>query len=339
MHPSSFDKMAAFRRDYLDARRDEPLVIVDLGSNDINGSYRPLFAQPAWTYKGVDVVPGENVDVVLKSPYHWREIGTASVDVVISGQTFEHTEFFWETMLEIARVLKPHGLCCIIAPSSGPVHRFPIDCWRFYPDGLRAVARYAGLEALEARTQWTDLEQYDFESNKWHESILVARKPPEPFGKRLRRKLHGWLKRYLSMVDWNPESVVQVHFSGGGIHSEENSVCAHVGQDAWKNVSFILPKGARCALLRIDFMSPLGAIDIASIVVKSQERTVFAAKDGRDFETITIAGDAQRLAHPKFLRVQITGTDPQLYLPGLSELPEGESLAVHIRLCVRTKIR
>jgi hypothetical protein len=104
-------------------------------------------------------------------------------------------------MLEIARVLKPEGLCCIIAPSSGPVHRFPIDCWRFYPDGLRAVARYAGLEALETRTQWTDLEQYDFESNKWHESVLIARKSPEPLRKRLRRKLRAWLNPYLSVVD------------------------------------------------------------------------------------------------------------------------------------------
>ena len=46
MHQSSFDKMTAFRRDHLEARRDEPLVIVDLGSQDINGSYRPLFALP-----------------------------------------------------------------------------------------------------------------------------------------------------------------------------------------------------------------------------------------------------------------------------------------------------
>jgi len=32
------------------------------------------------------------------------------------------------------------------------------------------------LEVLEARTQWEDLEQYDSESNKWHDSVLVARK-------------------------------------------------------------------------------------------------------------------------------------------------------------------
>lgn len=177
MHQSSFDKMTMFRRDYLEARRAEPLVILDLGSQDINGCYRPLFGLPPWKYIGVDLAPGANVDVVLSDPYDWREIAPESADVIVAGQTFEHTEFFWETARQITRTLKPNGLCCIIVPSSGPEHRFPVDCWRMYPDGLRAVARYAGLEVLVAETQWDDLPQYDNESNKWHESILIARKP------------------------------------------------------------------------------------------------------------------------------------------------------------------
>ena len=176
MHQSSFDKMTAFRRKYLEERRAEPLVILDLGSQDINGSYRPLFAIPPWQYVGVDLAAGNNVDVVLSDPYDWREISPESADVIVAGQTFEHTEFFWETARQIARTLKPNGLCCIIVPSSGPEHRYPVDCWRMYPDGLLAVARYAGLEALEATTQWEDLPEYDNESNKWHDSVLIARK-------------------------------------------------------------------------------------------------------------------------------------------------------------------
>ena len=89
MHQSSFDKMTAFRRDYLEARRAEPLVIVDLGSQDINGCYRPLFALPPWKYVGVDLAPGLNVDVVLSDPYDWREISPESVDVIVAGQTFD----------------------------------------------------------------------------------------------------------------------------------------------------------------------------------------------------------------------------------------------------------
>jgi SAM-dependent methyltransferase len=176
MHQSSFDKMTAFRRDHLEGRREEALLIVDLGSQDINGSYRPLFALPPWRYLGVDLAAGNNVDLVLKDPYDWQELAPESADVIVAGQTFEHTEYFWETMRQIARTLKPGGLCCILVPSSGPEHRFPLDCWRMYPDGLRALARYADLEVVEASTQWEDLPEYDNESNKWHDSLLIARK-------------------------------------------------------------------------------------------------------------------------------------------------------------------
>jgi SAM-dependent methyltransferase len=169
--------MADFRRKYLSGREDERLTIIDLGSQDINGSYRPLFENATWRYIGVDMAAGANVDVVLADPYDWRELEPESADVIISGQTFEHTEFFWLTMQQIARALKQNGIVCIIAPSSGPEHRFPVDCWRVYPDGLRALARYAQLEVLECWTQWDDLPQYDNESNKWHDSVLVARKP------------------------------------------------------------------------------------------------------------------------------------------------------------------
>ena len=192
--------MAAFRREYLGGRERERLAILDLGSQDINGSYRPLFAEPAWRYLGVDMAPGNNVDVVLRNPYLWNEFAPGSFDVIISGQTFEHTEFFWLTMQQIARALKPGGICCILAPSSGPEHRFPVDCWRIYPDGFRAVARYAGLETLQATTQWDDLPEYDNESNKWHDSTLVARKP-DTSAKPLLSQPARWLRLLADRLD------------------------------------------------------------------------------------------------------------------------------------------
>lgn len=196
MHPSSFDKMADFVQKYLYSRREEPLVILDLGSQDFNGSYRPLLDHAPWRYLGVDMAPGKNVDVVLRDPYYWREIEAGSADVIVSGQTFEHTEFFWLSMREMARALKAGGLLCIIAPSAGDEHRYPVDCWRVYPDGLRAATRYVGLETLETSTQWSDLEEYDNESNKWHDSVLVARKPHEKLRTRWQRESGRWLSRW-----------------------------------------------------------------------------------------------------------------------------------------------
>jgi hypothetical protein len=167
--------MIGFRDRYLSARVQEPLRILDIGSLDVNGSYRELFSVSPWVYTGLDMGAGKNVDVVVHTPYVWREVASASADVVISGQAFEHIEYFWITMLEIARVLKVGGICCILAPSSGPEHRYPVDCWRFYPDGLTALAAFARLEMIEAVTQWENVG--DAESDLWHDSMLVCRKP------------------------------------------------------------------------------------------------------------------------------------------------------------------
>lgn len=133
MHASSRDKMRRFVDQHLGHRREQALVVHDLGSQDVNGSYRDLFDAPRWRYVGMDMVAGDNVDLVLRTPYAWREVASNSVDVVISGQALEHVRYVWITLLEVARILKPGGVCCLIAPSSGPEHRYPVDCWRFYP--------------------------------------------------------------------------------------------------------------------------------------------------------------------------------------------------------------
>jgi SAM-dependent methyltransferase len=176
LHLSSKDKMKLFKERYLSGQEGRDLSIFDLGSMAIGGSYRDIFSEARWRYTGLDLTKGENVDLVLSDPYNWLEIDSESVDILVSGQAFEHIEYFWETMREIARILKPGGLCCIIAPSGGPEHKYPLDCWRFYPDGFRALSRYAGLELLEVTTQWK-AEGYSDGSDMWHDTMFVGRKP------------------------------------------------------------------------------------------------------------------------------------------------------------------
>ncbi|ESA33023.1 sam-dependent methyltransferase [Leptolyngbya sp. Heron Island J] len=188
MHLSSLHKMKAFKEKYLNDLIGKEIKVLDLGSQDVNGSYKPIFDIPGWQYIGVDASPGKNVDVILTSPYHWSQFARSSIDVIISGQAFEHIDFFWLTALEMRRVLKDDGICCIIAPSSGPEHRYPVDCWRFYPDGLKALANFAGLNPLEVYTQWDDVEDYTDGSNAWHDSVLIAKKSQLSFRREL--KLH-----------------------------------------------------------------------------------------------------------------------------------------------------
>ena len=124
-----------------------------------------------WSYTGLDLRKGNNVDIIIENAYDWKEIDENSYDVVVTGQALEHMEFFWLTMEQINKVLKPGGLCCIIVPSTGPVHRNPYDCYRFNEDGVRSLAKYVKFEILESGTTTDEI------SDPWYDSFVIARKP------------------------------------------------------------------------------------------------------------------------------------------------------------------
>lgn len=175
MHQSSYIKMESFIRDFSNTKTISKKKVLDFGSYDYNGSYRSLFDDEKWEYIGVDLQEGPNVDLKVKNPHDWDEINSNEFDLVISGQAMEHCEFFWIVFQEIYRVLKPNGYTCIIAPSSGPEHRYPVDCWRFYPDGMRAICKFVGLEVVSVQTEW-DPPNYTDGSEEWRDTTLIAKK-------------------------------------------------------------------------------------------------------------------------------------------------------------------
>lgn len=177
MHLSAYDKACVFRAAYLAAYEQSELTVLDVGSAMVEGqdlANRMAMDNPAWRIIGLDIEPWRNVDVVVADPYDWQEVASASVDVVTCSEVFEHAEYFWITILEIARVLKPNGLAFITSPGGGPRHRFPVDCWRFYDDAFPALARYAGLNLLEAQVQWVPAYRKGIQ---WRDSSAVMQKP------------------------------------------------------------------------------------------------------------------------------------------------------------------
>jgi SAM-dependent methyltransferase len=173
VHDESFNELRRCVDKYLD--RKKALTIVDVGSMDVNGCYRPLFDSPAWRYIGLDVGAGKNVDIVLEDPYRFP-LKFHSADVVISGQAFEHIEFFWLTWMEMVRVLRPGGLAILVLPQNIAEHRYPVDCWRFLPDSMNAFARHGGLTVEEVRNYSYVLDP-TAEWLKFYDNIGVFRKP------------------------------------------------------------------------------------------------------------------------------------------------------------------
>lgn len=167
--------------------------VLDVGSSDVNGSYRNLFAARDVDYIGADLNEGRGVDVLLSDPYK-LPFEAASMDLVLCGQMLEHCEFPWLSIREMMRVLKPEGLLFLIAPSSGPIHQYPVDCYRFYPDAYRALAKDAGCHLIDVwlddKGPWNDLvgvlahETCSAREHKcelpWEVALEAWRPPPSP---------------------------------------------------------------------------------------------------------------------------------------------------------------
>lgn len=94
---------------------------------------------------------GANTEVseAAAGPVHVSEDvlpwANGAFDVVVSNATLEHSPRFWLAAAEMARVLKPGGLMAVGVPAfvEGaavfPVHRYPVDCYRFGVDAVPAL--------------------------------------------------------------------------------------------------------------------------------------------------------------------------------------------------------
>jgi len=112
--------------------------VLDVGSFDVNGSYRVDVEKRGWSYTGVDLREGPNVDHVMKDDVH-LPFRNGSFDIVISGSTLEHVERPWLLIPEMVRVLRVGGMLAIITHWQYPHHPYPKDTFRFLPDGLTVL--------------------------------------------------------------------------------------------------------------------------------------------------------------------------------------------------------
>jgi hypothetical protein len=141
-----------------------------------------------------------------------------------------------------------------------------------------------------------------------------------------------WQDGSIRQTAFAQQTIVQVFHTRDGAHREEDSVCARIGHESWKEISLSLPAGSGAAPLRIDFVSAFTTIDLTSIAVSSSSGEHYRAEASRAFDLICVGGDGKREPPGECLRLKITGPDPQLYLPILNIPETVEQLVVRLRL-------
>lgn len=141
---------------------DEPITVLDMGGQDLNGSCRGLF--PAAEYVALDVAPGTGVDIVADAAT-W--IPDRAYDLVLSTEVFEHTPD-WSAMCKTAfEACRPGGVFVVTCagpgrhPHSGRIAG-PIQPGEYYQNldvaGLRGGLEGAGFAEVHVQQAGQDLQ-------------------------------------------------------------------------------------------------------------------------------------------------------------------------------------
>ncbi|HEY4044365.1 MAG TPA: methyltransferase domain-containing protein [Rhodopila sp.] len=169
MHDTAHDHGRLFFQLY---HADTFRTVVELGSQDVNGALRD-HCPPGVHYIGLDMIPARGVDVVVSSRAP-LPFAPDFADAIVTSSAFEHDVCFWDTFLELTRILRPGGLLYLNAPANGDFHRYPLDCWRFYPDAGAALVQWAARRdiQIELIESFIGLPQ----AERWADFVAVFRK-------------------------------------------------------------------------------------------------------------------------------------------------------------------
>jgi len=151
--------------------------VLDIGSLDINGNNRFLFED--YTYVGVDLGAGPNVDVVCRGHEHSSSI---PYDVSISTECLEHDEYWQLTLQNMYKLTRPGGLILMTCAST---NRAEHGTKKTSPQNAPFVQDYYhNLTEADIRT-CLDIEacfsEWGFESARGHQDLYFygIKKPLE----------------------------------------------------------------------------------------------------------------------------------------------------------------
>ncbi len=148
MHPNS---RLLFEKYGRDAFRDG-MRILEIGPDGDPSSYRKLVNADNLTWETLELEPGPGITHVATGEYAFP-LDDNTFDLVLSGQVIEHVRKIWLWMEELVRVTKPGGTVVTVNPVSWPYHEHPVDCWRIFPEGAKALYDHAGLDVTLCKSE------------------------------------------------------------------------------------------------------------------------------------------------------------------------------------------
>jgi SAM-dependent methyltransferase len=129
--------------------------VLEIGPNF--PSHYKILSKNVATWDTLDIYQDPRLTHVAMSEYSFPTADN-SYDIVLSGQVIEHVRKIWVWMKEVARVCKIGGNVITIIPASWPYHEAPIDCWRAYPEGMKALYEDASLRTIHSSCEALEID-------------------------------------------------------------------------------------------------------------------------------------------------------------------------------------
>lgn len=204
--------------------------VLEVGSLNINGTVRDFFER--CSYVGIDVGPGDGVDVVCEGQNYNAPDNT--YDTVCSLECFEHNPYWIETFTNMIRVCRPGGLVFFTCATEGRAEHGtsrtnPVDSpltvdlgWDYYKNLSEsdfreniALGDYFDQFAFEVNTESHDLYFWGVkkEENK-------TKKPIPIIGIPIVNGFH-WMERLIDSIDYPVEQVFIFDNNGRGELTED----------------------------------------------------------------------------------------------------------------------
>jgi SAM-dependent methyltransferase len=155
MHTNGVLLFEKYARPVIQPRQE----VLEIGPDGFPSTYSRLCQNLPLVWHTLDLSANPNLTYPNSAAYSFA-IPNESYDIVISGQVIEHVPKPWKWLREVARITRVGGLVITINPVSWVYHEAPIDCWRIYPEGMKALYEDASLTVLLSR--WETLETPHF---------------------------------------------------------------------------------------------------------------------------------------------------------------------------------
>jgi hypothetical protein len=126
--------------------------ILEIGSRAPTGVVRRDMVPDGWSYVGMDILAGPNVDIVGDAHELSSIFRTQKFDAVMAFSVIEHLMMPWKFAIELNRVLNLGGIGVITTHQAWPVFDMPWDFWRFSDRAWDALFNKAtGFEVIQAQ--------------------------------------------------------------------------------------------------------------------------------------------------------------------------------------------